>query len=69
VAAPKLTLADVRDMAADIGLTRLTDDHLHALLRATLAARGRSGALPTETLTIADEPANVFRLSDNRDYP
>ncbi len=57
-----LTLDDVRKMAADIGMTRLTDEHLQQLLRATRTARERRAALPIGTLTPADEPAHVFRL-------
>jgi len=57
-----LTLAEVRRMAAEIGLTGLTDEHLEALLRATRTARARRAALPFATLTPADEPAHVFRL-------
>ena len=58
-----LTLDDVREMARDIGLTRLTDEHLEALLRATKVALARRATLPTGQLTPADEPAHVFRLS------
>jgi len=58
-----LTEDDVRKMAADIGMTRLTDGHLQELLRATQAARARRASLPTDTLTPADEPAHVFSLT------
>lgn len=58
-----LTLDDVREMAADIGMTRLNDAQLHELLRATRAARARRAALATGTLTYADEPSHVFSLS------
>lgn len=60
----ELTLEEVRAMAAEIGLTRLTDEHLQQLLRATRAARARRAALPIATLGPADEPAHVFRLED-----
>jgi hypothetical protein len=60
----ELTLEQVRGMAAEIGLTRLTDEHIQQLLRATRAARARRAALPVATLTPADEPAHVFRLED-----
>jgi len=60
----ELTLEEVRRMAAEIGLTRLTDEHLQQLLRATQAARARRAALPVATLTPADEPAHVFRADD-----
>jgi len=59
-----LTLDEVRKMAADIGMTRLTDEHLQQLLRSTRAARARRAALPIANLTPADEPAHVFRLGD-----
>jgi hypothetical protein len=55
-----ITLDEVRRMAHDIGLTRLTDEHLQQLLRATRTARTRRAALPTGELTPADEPAHVF---------
>ena len=57
-----LTVDDVRKMAADIGMTRLTDGHLQELLRATETARARRASLHTDTLTYADEPAHVFGL-------
>ena len=57
-----LTLDDVRKMAADIGMTRLTDEHLQQLLRSTRAARARRASLAIGTLTPADEPMHVFRL-------
>lgn len=58
-----LTVDDVRKMAADIGMTRLTDEHLQQLLRATETARTRRASLHTDTLTPADEPAHVFSLN------
>jgi hypothetical protein len=57
-----LTLDDIRRMAADIGLTRLTDAHLEALLRATQASQTRRGKLKIEQLGYADEPAHMFSL-------
>jgi hypothetical protein len=57
-----LTLDEIRRMAAEIGLTRLTDGHLEELLRATRTARARRAALPIGNLAPADEPAHVFRL-------
>ena len=59
-----LTLDDIRRMAAEIGLTRLSDGHLQELLRATRTARARRTALPMANLGPADEPAHVFRLED-----
>jgi hypothetical protein len=58
-----LTADDVRKMAEDIGLTRLTDAHLQDLLRATLAARARRASLRTDTLNYTDEPSHVFSLN------
>ena len=61
-----LSLDEVRRMAAEIGLSRLTDGHLQELLRATRTARARRAALPFAILTPADEPAHVFRLEDSK---
>ena len=58
-----LTLEQVRTMAAEIGMTRLTPEHLQQLLRATKAARARRAALPLAGLAPADEPAHIFSLS------
>ena len=59
-----LTLEEIRRMAAEIGLTRLTDEHLQQLMRATQIARTRRATLPVAGLTPADEPAHVYRLAD-----
>lgn len=59
-----LTLDEVRKMAAEIGLTRLADEHLQQLLKATRISRARRAVLPVATLVPADEPAHVFRLED-----
>ena len=59
-----LTLDEVRRMASDIGMTRLTEAQLQELLRSTRAARARRAALATGTLTYADEPSHVFSLTD-----
>ena len=56
------TLDDIRRMAADIGMTRLSEAHLQSLQRATQAAAARRGKLDTAQLTYADEPAHVFSL-------
>ena len=62
-----LTVDEVRRMAADIGMTQLTDEHLQQLLRATNTASARRAALrklmQTQDITYADEPAHVFRLT------
>ena len=60
----KLTLDQVRQMAAEIGMTQLADDHLQQLLRATETARARRKVLPLGDIVPADEPAHVFRLSE-----
>ena len=39
-----LSVDEVRKMAADIGMTQLTDEHLQQLLRATNTARVRRAA-------------------------
>ena len=65
--ADDVTLEDVRRMAAEVGLTRLTDEHLQELLRATKTARARRAAMPKVDLTTADEPAHVFRLDSRSD--
>ena len=57
-----ITLDGVRAMAADAGLTRLTDEHLQQLLRATRLANARRNALRTDDLAPSDEPSHVFRL-------
>lgn len=62
-----LTPDDVRRMAAEVGMTRLDDEHLQQLVRATKAARARRAALPVATLEPADEPAHVFRLEADPD--
>jgi hypothetical protein len=56
----EITIEEIRRMAADAGLTRLTDEHLQQLLRATRLARQRRAVLPTADITPADEPAHVF---------
>jgi hypothetical protein len=62
MAEDNLTLEEVRKMAAEIGMDRLTGGHLEQLLRATRAARARRTNLPLASLDPADEPAHVFRL-------
>ena len=63
MASDSLTFDEVRRMAAGIGMTRLTDEHLQQLLRATKTARARRDALPVHELTPTDEPAHVYRLA------
>lgn len=58
----RVTLDEVRRMAAEIGMTRLADEHLQQLLRATNVARARRKALPLGEIAPADEPAHVFHL-------
>jgi hypothetical protein len=57
-----LTLDEIRRMAAEIGLARLSDEHLQQLLKATRVARARRATLPVAALVPADEPAHVFRF-------
>lgn len=63
MASDKLTPDELRQMAADIGMTRLTDAHLQELTRATEFARDRRKTLATATLTYADEPAHILDLT------
>lgn len=60
-----VTLESVRATASEIGLTRLTDEHLQQFLRAAKSARARRASLKTDTLGPADEPAHVFRLTED----
>jgi len=60
--AKEITLEEVRRLAGDLGLTRLTDEHVQQLLRAARTAQQRSAALPTAGLTPADEPAHVYLI-------
>jgi hypothetical protein len=62
-----LTIADIRKMAAEIGMTHLTNEHLQELLRATRAAQARRATLPVATLEPAEKPAHVFRLEAGED--
>jgi hypothetical protein len=57
---------EIRRMAAEIGLTRLTEEHLRALARATQTAKARAAKLPFADLGYADEPAHVFTLERER---
>jgi hypothetical protein len=61
-----LSIDEVRRMAAAAGLDRLTDEHLQQLARAANVALARGRALPGATLTPADEPAHVFRLTGDQ---
>ena len=58
----KLSLETVRKLAAEIGMTKLTDAQLQELQRATEFARARRRLLATQSLTYADEPAHVYSL-------
>lgn len=55
-----LTPEDIRAMAAQVGLDKLSETHLRQLLRVTQEKRAQPAALPVAGLTPADEPANVF---------
>lgn len=55
-------LGDLKQRAAAIGLTRLTDQHLRQLQRATERSRNNKATLQIE-LAVADEPAHVFTLA------
>ena len=58
----KLTLGEVGAMAARMGMTELSEEHLRQLLRATNTFRSGRKALPVAELTPADEPAHIFSL-------
>jgi hypothetical protein len=60
----ELTSAEVRTLAEEIGLTKLQDEHLAQLLRATNAARARARSLKIEKLAGADEPSHVFSAKE-----
>ncbi|MBI4195817.1 MAG: hypothetical protein HY526_12150 [Betaproteobacteria bacterium] len=62
MAEDNLTLDEARRMAAEVGMTRFTDEHLQQLTRAMKTARARRAALPVAEITPADEPAHVFRV-------
>ena len=57
-----LSVEQVKQMAEEIGMNKLTDEHLQQLLRATNAARARRKLLRLDQLQPVDEPAHVFRL-------
>ena len=61
-----LTQDEMRRMAAEIGLARLSDEHLQQLLKATRVARARRAVLPVAGLVPADEPAHVYRLDSGK---
>jgi hypothetical protein len=61
-----VTMEDVQKIAAEIGMTRLTQEHWQQFLRAARTARARRASLRIEALGPADEPAHVFRLTEDR---
>jgi hypothetical protein len=61
-----LALDEVRKLAAEIGLDRLTEEHLQQLLKATRIARARRASLPVASLVPADEPSHVYRPAGER---
>ena len=61
----KKDLQSLKDRAAAIGLTNLTDRHLEQLARATASADKRKEQLTIE-LSVADEPSHVFSLEEDR---
>jgi hypothetical protein len=54
-------LDDLKQRAAAVGLTRLTDMHLRQLQRATQRIRQQQANLRV-ALSVADEPAHVYSL-------
>lgn len=59
----RLTQEDIRAMAAQVGLDKLSETHLQQLLQVTHDKRAQPAALRVAALTPADEPANVFVVS------
>jgi hypothetical protein len=60
------TIEEARALPGEMGLSRLTDQHLQEFVRAMKTARARKAALRVGNLTPADEPASVFRLGTER---
>jgi hypothetical protein len=60
----EVTMDHVQRVAAEIGLDRLTPEHMQAFLRAAKVAHARRASLKTGTLGPADEPAHVYRLTE-----
>ena len=54
------TKEELRQLANEYGLTKLTDAHLEEFGRAYAVAKGHAKDLPRD-FTLADEPAHVFR--------
>ncbi len=63
MASDNLTRDEIRRMAGEIGLTRLSEPQLDELLRATRVAHARRDTLPTASLAPGDEPAHVYSLT------
>jgi hypothetical protein len=61
-----ITMDDVQKIAAEMGMTHLTQEHSQQFLRAARTARARRASLKTGTLGPADEPAHVFRLTEDK---
>jgi hypothetical protein len=57
------TPEELKQRAADIGLTKLTDTHLAELKNAVAAMHSMIDSMPRD-LALADEPAHTFRASD-----
>ena len=57
-----LTTEDIRQRAAQIGMTSLSDSQVAELLAATNVARTKRNALAVASLVPTDEPAHVFVL-------
>jgi hypothetical protein len=64
VPANELSKRAIKQMAEEIGLTRLTDEHLEQLMRATATTHGLTSVVAAGTLTPADEPAHAYRVDD-----
>jgi len=54
---------DIRAQAKALGLDRLTEPQLRQFMKAAQVAQSRRAVLDTRSLTAADEPCHVYRLS------
>ena len=59
----RLSIDEVRRLAAAAGLDRFTDEHIEQLARAANVAHARRKALQFAPLGPGDEPAHSFRLT------
>ncbi len=58
-------MSDLRERARALGLDRLTDEHLAQLERAAANMKRHIERLP-QNLTVADEPAHIYRAKEGK---